>query len=214
MDNYVITIGRSYGSGGRTMGKLLAQELGIDCYDMELLKLASEESGISESLFGESDEKVPGNSFFRIFKGGYSGKIAPPSSSDFTSPENLFNYQAKVIKQLAETTSCIIIGRCADFILKDYDNVIRLYFYAPMDCCIKRTKELYGMSEEEIIKKIQKTDKERAFYYEYYTGRKWNDASNYDMCLNTESMSYETCIAMVKAYLNICRKDIKVDTEK
>ncbi len=206
MDNYVITIGRSYGSGGRTMGKKLAQELGIDCYDMELLKKASEESGISESLFGESDEKVPGKMSFRIFKGVYSGKISSPNQADFTSPQNLFNYQAKVIKELAETTSCIIIGRCADYILKDYKNVIKLFFYAPRECCIQRTKELYGMSETEIIKKIEKTDKERADYYEYYTGRKWNDASNYDMCLNTESMSYETCIEMVKSYLRICAK--------
>ena len=209
MDNYVITIGRSYGSGGRTMGKLLAEELGIDCYDMELLKKASEESGINESLFGESDEKLPGRNIFRIVKGVYSGKISSPGKSDFISPENLFNYQAKVIKELAETTSCIIIGRCADFILKDYDNVIKLFFYAPMDCCIARTKEMYGLSEQEIIKKIQKTDKERAFYYEYYTGRKWNDASNYDMCLNTESMSYETCIKMVKAYLEICKNKLQ-----
>lgn len=209
MSNYVITIGRSYGSGGRTMGRMLAEELGIDCYDMELLKLASEESGISESLFGESDEKLTKHGLFRIVKGVYSGNIIAPDKSDFTSPENLFNYKAKVIKQLAESTSCIIIGRCADYILKDYDNVIKLFFYAPMDSCIERVKDMYGYPEEEIVKKINKIDKERAEYYEYYTGRKWNDASNYDMCLNTESMSYETCIEMVKSYLNICKKDLK-----
>ena len=207
MDNYVITIARSYGSGGRTLGKMLAKELGIDCYDLDLLKMASEESGINEALFGEADEKLTGHSFFKIVKGVYTGRVIEPGSDDFLSKENLFNYQAKVIKELAETTNCIIIGRCADYILKDYDNVIRLYFYAPVEDCIKRIKELYGDSgDKEILKKKNKIDKERAEYYNYYTGRDWNDASNYDMCLNTSSMSYEKCIEMVKAYMDICRK--------
>lgn len=202
-NNYVITIGRSYGSGGRTMGKMLAEELGIDCYDLELLRLASDESGINEELFGEADENLGKFGHMRIVKGTYSGNIIPPDKSDFTSKENLFNYQAKVIKQLADTTSCIIIGRCADYILKDYDNVIKLFLYAPLENCIKRVKDLYGISEKEIIKRIQKTDKHRAEYYKYYTGREWNDACNYDICLNTGSMSYEKCLKMVKSFLNI-----------
>ena len=206
MDNYVITIARSYGSGGRTMGKMLAEELGIEYYDKELLKLGSEESGINEILFGESDEKVLGK--FKFEKGVYKGEIIEPGKSKFTSPENLFNYQAEVIKKLADTKSCVIIGRCADYILKDYKNVIRLYFYAPMESCIARTKELFGLGEEELVKKIKTIDKERAFYYEYYTGQKWNDASNYDLCLNTESMSYETCLKIVKSYIETLKPDL------
>ena len=206
MDNYVITIARSYGSGGRTMGKMLAEELGIDCYDLDLLKLASEDSGINEALFGESDEKLKGRNIFKIVKGVYTGHVSAPGSDDFLSKENLFNYQAKVIKELADTTSCIIIGRCADYILKDYDNVIKLFFYAPLEDCVKRVKETYGTSEKDILKKINKIDKERAEYYEYYTGHKWNDARNYDMCLNTSSLSYEKYKEMVKAYIDICRK--------
>ena len=167
MDNYVITIARSYGSGGRTMGKMLAEELGIDCYDLDLLKLASEDSGINEALFGESDEKLKGRNIFKIVKGVYTGHVSAPGSDDFLSKENLFNYQAKVIKELADTTSCIIIGRCADYILKDYDNVIKLFFYAPLEDCVKRVKETYGTSEKDILKKINKIDKERAEYYEY-----------------------------------------------
>ena len=129
MEHTVITIARSYGSGGKTLGKLLADELGIHCYDRELLRMASEQSGINEALFGKVDEKVKTMPLFRISKNIYKGEVLPPDSDDYTSDDNLFNYQAKCIKELAKTESCIIIGRCADFILKDEQNVIKMIFY-------------------------------------------------------------------------------------
>ena len=119
MKHTVITIARSYGSGGRTLGKLLAKELGIHCYDRELLRMASEQSGINEALFGQVDEKVKSLPLFGISKKIYKGEVFPPESDDFVSDDNLFNYQAKVIKEVAAEESCVIIGRCADFILKD-----------------------------------------------------------------------------------------------
>ena len=124
MKHTVITIARSYGSGGRTLGKLLAKELGIHCYDRELLRMASEQSGINEALFGQVDEKVKSLPLFGISKKIYKGEVFPPESDDFVSDDNLFNYQAKVIKEVAAEESCVIIGRCADFILKDNPNVI------------------------------------------------------------------------------------------
>ena len=117
MGNTVITIARSYGSGGRTLGKLLAKELGINYYDRELIRMASDESGINEALFGEVDEKLKKSPLFRIVKKTYRGEIIPPESGEFVSDDNLFNYQAKVIRQLAEEESCVIIGRCADYVL-------------------------------------------------------------------------------------------------
>ena len=138
MKHTVITIARSYGSGGRTLGKLLAKELGIHCYDRELLRMASEQSGINEALFGQVDEKVKSLPLFGISKKIYKGEVFPPESDDFVSDDNLFNYQAKVIKEVAAEESCVIIGRCADFILKDNPNVIRLFFYAPREDCITR----------------------------------------------------------------------------
>ncbi len=202
MDNLVITIARSYGSGGRTLGKMLAEELGIKYYDRELLRLASDKSGINESLFGEADEKVKVSSLFRIAKKEYSGEVIPPDSDDFVSNDNLFNYQAKVIRELAAEEPCIIIGRCADFVLKENKNVIRLYCYAPLDDCIAREKKLSDLSERECIKKIQRIDKHRAEYYKYYTGKDWNDSRNYDLCLNTASMEYEDLIKVVKTYID------------
>lgn len=206
MGNTVITIARSYGSGGRTLGKLLAKALGINYYDRELIRMASDESGINEALFGEVDEKLKKSPLFRIVKRTYRGEIIPPESGEFVSDDNLFNYQAKVIRQLAEAESCVIIGRCADYVLKEFDHVISLFFYAPREDCIRRVQEISSEPEKEIIKKIEKTDKYRAEYYRYYTGKEWNDARNYDFCLNTTSMSYEKLVEVVKSYIDICRK--------
>lgn len=201
MGKFVITIGRSYGSGGRTLGKMLAEELGVKYYDRELLRLASDASGINESLFGQVDEKIKNSSLFKISKNIYKGEIIPPESEDFVSDDNLFNYQAKIIKELAEEESCVIIGRCADYILKDRKDIIRLFFYAPLEDCIEREKNQSGGTQKEIIKKINKIDKHRSEYYKYYTGKEWNDARNYDFCLNTASMSYEQLIQVVKNYI-------------
>jgi len=206
MDKLVITIARSYGSGGRTMGKLLAQELGIKYYDREILRLASDESGIDEALFGQADEKLKSTSLFKIARKAYQGELIPPESDDFTSNDNLFNYQAKVIKELAEEESCVIIGRCADYILRDHPNVIRLYCYAPLLDCIKREQAQSSLSEVEIIKKINRIDKYRSDYYKYYTGADWRDVRNYDFCLNTASMTYEQLIDVAKSYIAIYKK--------
>lgn len=208
MDKVIITIARSYGSGGRTMGRMLAKELGIKYYDREILRLASDESGINEALFGQADEKLKSSSLFKIAKKAYQGELIPPESDNFASNDNLFNYQAKVIKDLAEEESCVIIGRCADYILKDNPNVIRLYCYAPLLDCIKREQEQSStsLSETDIIKKIHRIDKYRSDYYKYYTGSDWNDVRNYDFCINTSSMTYEQLIAVVKSYIEIYKK--------
>lgn len=205
MDKIVITIARSYGSGGKTLGELLAKDLGIPCYDRELIRMASDESGINEALFGKADEKKKGRSLFKSTK-PYSGKVLPPESSAFVSDDNLFNLQAKIIRDLAEKESCILIGRCADFILKDRKDVLRLYFYATEEDCLIRLRKLSGEPDKELLKKIHSIDKHRADYYKYYTGNDWNDSRNYDFCLNTGSMSYEKLIDVVKAYIEISRR--------
>lgn len=206
MKKIVITIARSYGSGGRTLGKLLAKDLGIPCYDRELIRMASDESGINEALFGEADEKKKGVTLFKKGTKPYKGQVLPPESGDFVSDDNLFNLQAKIIKDLAEKESCIVIGRCADYVLKDREDVVRLYFYAPLADCLALGKGSFREPEKELLKKIHKIDKYRADYYKYYTGNDWNDTRNYDFCLNTSSMSYEKLIEVVKAYIQICGK--------
>ena len=201
---YVITIARQYGSGGRMVGMQLAEELGIKAYSREILKLASEDSGINESLFAQVDEQLKNSRLFGIMKRAYHGELIPPESKDFTSNRNLFNYQAKVIKELAEEESCIIIGRCGDFILKDHPNVVRVFVHAPHDFCLEKVKEfkVYPPTEDP-DKYMQKIDKYRADYYNYYTGQIWNDALNYDLCLDSEKLGFDGCAKAIKAYLNI-----------
>ncbi len=204
MEHYVITIARGYGSGGKTIGRMLAKELGIAYYDRELLRLASDKSGINEALFADADERVKNSLLFKTARGVYTGGIIPPDSEDFISNENLFNFQAKVIRELAQTQSCVIIGRCADFVLRDMPNVLRLYVHAPFDYCVERASEVHPMlSEDEVRRLIRKTDKRRADYYAYFTGHRWRDADNYDLCINSSAISWEQCVALVKAYLSI-----------
>lgn len=203
MSKYVITIARSYGSGGRTIGKMLSEQLGIPYYDRDLLRLASDDSGINEQLFAKADEKLKKSLLFKIASKVYKGEIIPPDSDEFVSNDNLFNYQAKIIKELADTESCIIIGRCADFVLKDYENVVKVFVHAPLDDCIKNVKEITDKSEKDIEKQIASIDKHRSEYYKYYTGRDWEDAKNYDLCLNSSHLGFQKCVDIVKAYLEI-----------
>ena len=201
MENRVITIARSYGSGGRKMGRLLAKELGYEYYDREILRIASDESGISEELFRQADEKqrIP---LFRIAREGYTGEVIPPDSDDFISNENLFRYQAKIIRELAATRNCVIVGRCANFILRGRDNVLNVFVTAPVVDCVRRVMETDGLNLEEAEKKIKKIDKRRADYFKYFTGRQWQDAALYDLCLNTGHMSEQKCVDIVRAYMD------------
>jgi cytidylate kinase len=203
MNKYVITIARGYGSGGRTIGKMLSEKLGIPYYDRDLLRLASDDSGINQALFAKADEKLKKSLLFRIASNVYKGELIPPDSDDFVSNDNLFNYQAKIIKELANTESCIIIGRCADYVLKDYENVIKVFVHAPMEDCIKTLKEMTGKSDKEIEKQILSIDKHRAEYYKYYTGRDWKNAENYDLCLNSSRLGFDKCVEIVQSYMDI-----------
>lgn len=209
MKNYIITIARTYGSGGKTVGKMLAKELGINYYDREILRMASDESGINEALFGAVDEHLNPEtslkSILRKAKKSFGGEIIPPDSDDFASNQNLFNYQSKVIKDLAEEESCVIIGRCADYVLKDYKNAIRIFCYAPETECIERDMELYGHTEKESVKLITEKNKNRSDYYKYYTGCEWDSATNYDMTINTESLSYDEILLVVKSFVELVK---------
>lgn len=203
MEKFVITIARGYGSGGRTIGQMLSKELGVNYYDKEILILASDESGINESLFALADEKLKNSLLYKVAKDVYEGEVINPESSDFTSNKNLFNYQAKILKELAQRESCIIIGRCGDFVLKDYPNLVRVFVHAPIEYCISNLEGIYSEPSKEVEKIVIKTDKQRADYYKYYTGKDWRNAENYDLCLNTKEISFDKCVDIIKAYINI-----------
>ena len=203
MDNFVITIARQYGSGGRTVGEMLAKKLGIGYYDKDIIRMASEDSGIHETLFGRVDEYSSAKKPLFGKNGIYSGELISPQSKDFTSDENLFNYQAKIIKELAEKESCVIIGRCADYILKDHENLIRVFIHADPKFCLDRSMERHSMSEREMARYIEKTDKFRGDFYRYHTGHEWYDARNYDLCLDSGKLGFERCVDEICSYTKI-----------
>lgn len=203
MENIVITVARQYGSGGKTVGEMLAKELGIPCYGSNLLKMASEESGISEQLFMQLDEKLRNSPLLRVTTDVYTGDLIPPESKEFVSAKNLFNYQAKIMKRLAESESCVIVGRAADFVLKDYPNVVSVFVHASAEFNLARAMERNSMTASEMEKFIAKTDRYRADFYKHYTGREWTDARNYDLCLNSGKLGFEKCVEEIKAYIKV-----------
>ena len=203
MENIVITIARQYGSGGKTIAAMLAKELGVNCYSREILKMASEESGINERLFGQADERLKISSWFKVLKRPYEGELLPPENSGFVSDENLFNYQAKIIKDLAGKESCVIVGRCADYVLRDYPNVMSVFIHADKEFCLQRAMERHSMTEQEMERYIEKTDKYRGEFYRNYTGHQWEDARNYDLCLNSGKLGFEKCVEAIKGYMKV-----------
>ena len=203
MENVVITVARQYGSGGKTIAAMLANEMGVNCYSREILRMASEDSGINERLFGMSDEKLKRAGWFRQLSRPYSGELLPPESNDFVSDDNLFNYQAKVIKELADKESCVIIGRCADYVLRDYPNVVSVFVHADQDFCLARAMERHSMTEKEMQKYIEKTDRYRGDFYKYYTGHNWEDARNYDLCLDSGKLGFRKCVEEIQSYIKI-----------
>jgi len=202
MNKCVFTIARSYGSGGRTIGKMIAEQLGIPFYDRELLYLASEDSGIRLELFGKMDETVK-TSILDPFSDKYKGGVIPPESSDFVSDRNLFNYQAKIIHDLYEKGPCVIMGRCADYLLKDCPDVVKLFVWAPKEDCVKNVVDITLVDEKEARRRIRKIDAHRSKYYRYYTGNAWDDVRNYDLCLNSSALGFEKTTELIEEYARI-----------
>ena len=203
--HYVITIERQYGSGGRLTGERLAKELGIHFYDEEILKMTSETSAIGEQYFRLADEKAGNKLLYRIVT-SLKPDLSEPAKTGhrITSPENLFRFQSSVIRQLASSESCIIVGRCGNYVLQDQlEDVIRIFVYAEMPTRIERVMEVDKVDEAEAIRRIRGIDKERTEYHRYFTGREWMDMENYDLPINASRISYDQMIELIKGYLRL-----------
>lgn len=199
MKHVVITIARGFGSGGKAIGVALSEQLGIPCYEKEILRMASDKSGISQALFEETDEKLKRSFLKRVIGSAPSNYTVEPSDKKFIHDNNLFNIQRKIIEELANTESCIIVGKCADYVLENRKNVIKVYVDAPMSSCIRSIKERMGVGDMEAIRIINKTDKYRSDYYKYYTGgREWKNPIYYDICLNSGTLGRKKCIEIIK----------------
>lgn len=205
MKNYVITIARGFGSGGKDIGNRLSKELGIPCYERQILEMASEQSGLSQELFKNVDEKLP-TGFLRKRLQGFpsTNYVVSPTEKHFVSDVNLYNIQAMIIRDLANTESCIIIGKCADVVLRNFGNVISVYIEAPRDACVQSIMEKMSVTEQEANRMIYHTDKYRADYYKYYSGGGcWTNPTNYDLTLNSARIGRQQCVELIKDYLKI-----------
>lgn len=204
MINYVITIARGFGSGGKEIGEKLAKELGIPCYDRQILTMASDKNGVDESLFVETNEKLRGKYIANFLRRIPVTGIVEAHDKNFVSDVNIFNLQAEIITSLAASESCIIIGKCADHILRNYKNVISIYIEAPRETCVKSIREKMHVSQDRANQLIHSTDKYRAKYYSYYTGGKdWTNPINYDLVLNSARIGRDKCVEVIKNYINI-----------
>lgn len=200
--NYVITIARGFGSGGKQIASQLADRLGIHCYERQILTFASELSGIDEERFVKVDEKK--RMLFSRLRKQPLNLETEPTKREFKGNDKLFMIEAEVIRKLADTESCIIVGKCADFLLKDRDNVVSVYIEAPRAECVKSITNKLHVSEKRAHELISQTDRYRANYYEYYTGGNyWTNPVNYDLTLNSARVGREKCVDVIYDYLKI-----------
>ena len=192
----IITIGREYGSGGRQIGKALAERLGISFYDKKIITLAAEKSGLSHEFIENNEQRVRSGLMHTlaasaVYHNGFlSGQYLPLSESIFIS-------QAQVIRDIAAKESAVIVGRCADYILDGRENTINVFIHAPQEKRVERIMKLHGVDEAAALKEILTSDKERGNHYFRYTDRKWGKAQNYDVCINSALMGIDKTVEML-----------------
>ena len=195
--NTIITIGRQFGSAGREIGEKVAAHFGIPCYDKELLTRAAKESGFCEEMIESHDER-PTNSFlYNLVMDTYSFGYNASSFMDMPISHKIFLAQFDTIKKMASENPCVIVGRCADYALSDYDNCINLFIYGEEKVKIKRIMEKYNLSEAKAKDMIIKKDKQRQSYYNYYSSKKWGRADSYDLCINSSLLGIDGTVKLI-----------------
>ena len=208
----IITIGRQFGSGGKEVGIRVARELGIPCYDKELLKEAARQSGLSERILESFDER-PKSLLYSIAMDSYIFSLPGTGAGD-SLEQQVYLATFDTIRNLAEKGPCVIIGRCADYALSENPNLLRLFVYAPMPERVKRVAERQNLSPEKAKTLIQKTDRRRASYYEYYTSRGWGEPESYDFCLNSGSLGLGGTVELVRSIVEQKEHPVPSPTEQ
>lgn len=194
MEKKIITVSREFGSGGRTIGRIIAEKLNIPFYDKDLVEQIALESGFAPKFVEENGEHAPGASLFSY---AFAPQGVPGVMNGLSTADFLWNIQCSVILQLAEKGPCVIVGRNADYILKDHPEALHIYVHADMDFRADRIVRLYGESEKAPAARLQEKDKRRRLNYQHYTGRTWGQAQNYDLCLNSGVIGVEKCADIV-----------------
>ena len=195
--NTIITIGREYGSGGKEIGQKLADYYGIPFYDKELLKIAAQESGLCEEMFESFDEKPSTSFLYSLVMDPYSlGYNA--SSFDMPLNQKVFLASFDTIKKVAKEGPCIVVGRCADYALKDFANHLNVFIHAPLSFKRQRIHDTYGIPMEKVEETANRMDKQRASYYNYYTSKKWGDIRAYDLCMDSSLFGIDGTVELIK----------------
>ena len=205
MGNIIINVGRQLGSGGHDIGRMLALDFGAKYYDRELLNLAAKESGFSEKFFEENDERKGFlKGLFNVQTSHFSGSSLYKSNF---SQESLFQFQSDAIRKAAAESSCVFVGRCADYVLRDLPNVVNIFVTASMDYRIRQIMNKQHLDEEAARNYIEKRENQRAEYYNYYTGKKWGYAASYDLCVDSSVLGIMETEKLIAEFI---RKRLKV----
>jgi len=199
----IITIGRQFGSGGRYVGRLLAEKLGVPFYDKELLSEAAKRSGICEEILEDHDEKPTRSLLFSLVTGMQHHVGSGNFYMDMPLNHRIFLAQFDAIRKLAEEGSCVIVGRCADYVLKENPDAVSVFVKADMPSKIARAVKYYGVEEDKAEERIRKADKQRASYYNYYATATWGDVENYDLVVDTGVLGVEGAVELIAKFLEL-----------
>ena len=208
--NMIITIGRQFGSGGREIGMKLAKDLDIGFYDKEMLERASKDSGICKELFETHDEKPTSSFLYSLVMDTYSMGYSSSTYTDMPLNHKVFLAQFEAIKKIAEEGPCVLVGRCADYALESYENVLNVFIRADLESRIRRIARDTDSTDAKAKDLIIKQDKKRASYYNYYTSKRWGDAESYDLCLNSSKLGIDGTVEAIKDVLARCETAGKV----
>ena len=203
MKKKIVTISRQYGSGGRYIGENLAKAMGVPCYDEKLIDMVAKESGFAQSFVAEKGERMTGSLLFNIASSLSFANNVFSTNNGVTLQDEIYFTQNRIIKELAEKGPCVIVGRCADYILREREDCLNVFIFADNESKIERAEKYFNITREEAPAVLKKKDKARANHYKYYTDQEWGMASNYDLCLNSGLIGIEGCVKAIQQVLEL-----------
>ena len=203
MKKKIVTISRQYGSGGRYIGENLAKAMGVPCYDEKLIDMVAKESGFAQSFVAEKGERMTGSLLFNIASSLSFANNVFSTNNGVTLQDEIYFTQTRIIKELADKGPCVIVGRCADYILREREDCLNVFIFADNESKIERAEKYFNITREEAPAVLKKKDKARANHYKYYTDQEWGMASNYDLCLNSGLIGIEGCVKAIQQVLEL-----------
>ena len=203
MKKKIVTISRQYGSGGRYIGENLAKAMGVPCYDEKLIDMVAKESGFAQSFVAEKGERMTGSLLFNIASSLSFANNVFSTNNGVTLQDEIYFTQNRIIKELADKGLCVIVGRCADYIVREREDCLNVFIFADNESKIERAEKYFNITREEAPAVLKKKDKARANHYKYYTDQEWGMASNYDLCLNSGLIGIEGCVKAIQQVLEL-----------